>query len=210
MCAAASCESVFLRECKRCTFYLACKQLRTRDCEDCTIFLYTKTDPIIETSTRMSFGPFLGSCPRLSQAFRRANLDARHNHWRRVFDFNRGQADIPEPHWSILRTSCRASARSADGKGEGKKGFRSWAVSCAAETEWVPWSVPVDGLPEPENPVPLDAAPAPADDAAGAGGASIWGRGGGGGGGGGMMSFDIRTGQAAAEAALRARAEEEE
>jgi hypothetical protein len=64
---AASCESVFLRDCHDCQFTMACKQLRTRDCTDCDVSLYSKTDPIIETSSRMRFSPFMGACPALDK-----------------------------------------------------------------------------------------------------------------------------------------------
>ena len=50
---AASCEAVFVRECRDCEITLACKQLRTRDCTNCTFHLYSKTEPIIETSSGM-------------------------------------------------------------------------------------------------------------------------------------------------------------
>lgn len=36
------------------------------------------------------------------QLFVSANLDAKHNHWRRVFDFNKGELTTPEPHWVIM------------------------------------------------------------------------------------------------------------
>ena len=49
----ASSESVFVRNCRDCTFTVACKQLRTRDCSRCTFYLYCKTEPIIETSLQM-------------------------------------------------------------------------------------------------------------------------------------------------------------
>jgi hypothetical protein len=55
---AASCESVFMRNCVDCTFTIGCKQLRTRDCERCLTYLYAKTDPIIEKSYAMEFLPF--------------------------------------------------------------------------------------------------------------------------------------------------------
>ena len=35
--------------------------------------------------------------------FRAASLVPKHNHWRRVFDFNKGEAAVPEPHWTIMR-----------------------------------------------------------------------------------------------------------
>ena len=56
----ASSESVFVRDCSDCTFYLACKQLRTRDCHNCTFYLRAKTEPIIELSDGICFAPFLG------------------------------------------------------------------------------------------------------------------------------------------------------
>ena len=49
----ASSESIFVRNCKNCTFTIASKQLRTRDCNNCIFYLYCKTEPIIETSFGM-------------------------------------------------------------------------------------------------------------------------------------------------------------
>ena len=68
---AASSESVFVRDCKDCTFTLACKQLRTRDCVNCTFYLYSKTEPIIETSTAMRFAPFNGAFEGHADAMQR-------------------------------------------------------------------------------------------------------------------------------------------
>lgn len=50
---AGSSESIFVRDCKNTVFTIACKQLRTRDCTNCTFYLYSKTEPIIETSNGM-------------------------------------------------------------------------------------------------------------------------------------------------------------
>lgn len=58
---AACVDSVFVRNCVGCVFTVACKQLRTRDCTDCEFRLYCKTEPIIETSTRLAFGQFNGA-----------------------------------------------------------------------------------------------------------------------------------------------------
>jgi protein XRP2 len=95
------CESVFLRNCTGCTVTVACKQLRTRDCSDCDIFLYVKTDPIVETSSLMRFGPYNGAYPKQDEHFTSANLDPTDNHWKRLFDFNKGDSSIPEPHWEL-------------------------------------------------------------------------------------------------------------
>jgi len=85
---AASSEAIFIRDCKNCTFTIACKQLRTRDCVNCTFYLYSKTEPIIETSSGMSFAPFNGAYEGHSTAMARANLQPNHNLWFAVYDFN--------------------------------------------------------------------------------------------------------------------------
>ncbi|KAA0153759.1 hypothetical protein FNF31_06412 [Cafeteria roenbergensis] len=121
---AASSESVFMRDCHDCDVWLACKQLRTRDCSNCRLFLYSKTDPIIETSTGMGFAPFTGASPKLDEMFASAHLAPERNLWNRVFDFNKGETCVPEPHWSVLPTEQIKSR-----------------------------SIVVDGLPAPVNPV---------------------------------------------------------
>ena len=56
-------ESVFIRNCNNCTFYVCCKQLRLRDCVDCKFSLYSQTEPVIETSNGIAFTPFSGGFP---------------------------------------------------------------------------------------------------------------------------------------------------
>ena len=96
----ASSESVFVRDCSDCTFYLACKQLRTRDCHNCTFYLYAKTEPIIELSDGISFAPFLGGYPEQAQHMKSANLDPSYNLWWGVFDFNDEFKTLN--HWKYL------------------------------------------------------------------------------------------------------------
>jgi len=74
---AGSSESVFVRDCSNCVFTIACKQLRTRDCVNCTFYLYSKTEPIIETSRGMKFAPFNGAFEGHKAAMERANLQVR-------------------------------------------------------------------------------------------------------------------------------------
>ncbi|GMI10378.1 hypothetical protein TrVE_jg5615 [Triparma verrucosa] len=85
---AGSGESVFVRNCENTTFTLACKQLRTRDCVNCKFYLYSKTEPIIETSTKMEFAPFNGAFKGHKECMAAANLQPNHNLWFAVFDFN--------------------------------------------------------------------------------------------------------------------------
>lgn len=89
-----------MRNCKDCVIYVCCKQLRTRDCENCTIYLYCKTEPIIEKSSGMKFGCFIGGYPEQEQHFKDAQLDPSVNKWSQIFDFN-DEAKTGE-NWSIL------------------------------------------------------------------------------------------------------------
>ncbi|GBG31022.1 Tubulin-specific chaperone C [Hondaea fermentalgiana] len=100
-----SSESVFVRNAKNCQFFIACKQFRCRDCESCTVSLYSKTEPVVETSTGMRFYPYAAAYPGQAAHFAKANLPAEHNHWCNVFDFNKGDSSIPEPHWELIPES---------------------------------------------------------------------------------------------------------
>ncbi|KAJ8598505.1 hypothetical protein CTAYLR_001374 [Chrysophaeum taylorii] len=84
----ACAESVFVRNCDDCIFYVACKQLRTRDSKRCAFSLYSQTEPIIETSTEMVFAPFNGGYPDQADHMKKANLDPATNFWWGVYDFN--------------------------------------------------------------------------------------------------------------------------
>ena len=84
----ASGESVFIRDCKGCTFYVACKQLRLRDCHDCKFSLYSQTEPVIETSDGITFTPFAGGFEGQEACMRSVNLDPKINFWWGIFDFN--------------------------------------------------------------------------------------------------------------------------
>jgi hypothetical protein len=126
-----SSESVFLRNAKNCRFFIACKQFRCRDCVNCTVSLYSKTEPVVETSSGMLFYPYTAAYPGQAAHFAKANLPAAHNHWCNVFDFNKGDSKYPEPHWALLPEA---------------QGWPQWSPV-------QPFAV--DELPE--NPVPKDA-----------------------------------------------------
>jgi protein XRP2 len=53
-------SSFFMRNCKRCTVTVACQQLRLRECFDSTFFVYCGTQPVIESSTGLTFSPWNG------------------------------------------------------------------------------------------------------------------------------------------------------
>eukprot|EP00656_Telonema_subtile_P050623 TRINITY_DN6605_c0_g2_i2.p1 TRINITY_DN6605_c0_g2~~TRINITY_DN6605_c0_g2_i2.p1 ORF type:complete len:308 (-),score=41.05 TRINITY_DN6605_c0_g2_i2:41-964(-) len=131
-----SSESVFLRDCEDCVFTIACKQLRTRDCKRCIIFLYSKTDPVIETSSDMTFAPFNGAYPGLGKHFKSASLDPSTNKWANIFDFNKDDDTADDPHYTLL-----------------------------PKDSWEEWAVPINDDQACENPVPVDLSMLPASEA---------------------------------------------
>lgn len=48
-------SSVFLRDCKDCTFVVFCQQLRMRDCHNCNVMLFAQTEPVVEACTNIRF-----------------------------------------------------------------------------------------------------------------------------------------------------------
>jgi len=81
-------SSVNIRECTDCTFTMMVQQFRCRDCTNCTFHLFSTTEPIIESSTGLTFGPFNGGYPELAQHMQQAGMEASINKWSLIFDFN--------------------------------------------------------------------------------------------------------------------------
>ena len=50
--------SIFVRDCSDCTVTVACQQFRCRDLNNSKIYLFCQNDPVIESSTNLSFGPY--------------------------------------------------------------------------------------------------------------------------------------------------------
>ncbi|EKF31278.1 hypothetical protein MOQ_004889 [Trypanosoma cruzi marinkellei] len=99
----AACEgSVFLRNCKKMTVYVACKQLRTRDCEYIALHLFASTDPVIESSHHMTFKPFNLRLPELKSCFKSACLDPKVNRFVHVYDFTEDDQELQRPHFNVL------------------------------------------------------------------------------------------------------------
>ncbi|CAE8601657.1 unnamed protein product [Polarella glacialis] len=111
-------SSTFIRDCVGCTFWVATRQLRTRDCKDCKFFLHSHTEPIIESSKDLSFGPFCASYPGLSRHFEESQLDGGRNFWSAIFDFT-GRPD--GANWRLLALEeCQELA--VEFLGEGPEG----------------------------------------------------------------------------------------
>ena len=84
----------------------ACKQLRVRDCFDCIFYLYSKTEPIIETSKGIKFAPFNGAYPDHAKHMAAGGLIPAYNLWYAVYDFN-DEAKV-KGNWSFLPESDEA------------------------------------------------------------------------------------------------------
>jgi hypothetical protein len=94
------CESsVFVRDCEDCVFWVAAQQLRTNNCYRCTFFMYSRTEPIIETSDNLFFAPWTAKYPQCKAQFEQAGFDLQQNLWNAIFDFS-GKAD--RSHWQIV------------------------------------------------------------------------------------------------------------
>lgn len=91
--------SIFLRDCENCIVTAPCAQFRLKNCRNLYIFLYSSSDPAIEYSTNLIFGPYNFSYPLQDQHFAQAKLNINHDMWSQVFDFNKND----EEHWRIMR-----------------------------------------------------------------------------------------------------------
>ncbi|KAH8052931.1 hypothetical protein JL721_10750 [Aureococcus anophagefferens] len=126
----ASGESVFIRECADCTFYVACASSSgSRDCTNCKFSLYSQTEPVIELSSGIAFTPFSGGFAGQEKCMAAANLNPAINFWWGIFDFNDEQktgknftvskepmeawwplgdaSQLPEPSWTPHRVGIR-------------------------------------------------------------------------------------------------------
>jgi len=93
--------SIMFRNCARLHVTCACGQLRTRDCRDVQFFLYCKSDPVVETSTDVRFQTWNVAYPGLVALFAEAGFAPHKNRYRNVFDFNKDDPAVPEPHFLI-------------------------------------------------------------------------------------------------------------
>jgi hypothetical protein len=91
--------SIFLRDCENSVVTACCGQFRLKNCKNLYIFLYCDSDPSIEYSSGLIFGPYNFSYPLQDQHFAQAKLDNNHDLWSQVFDFNKSE----DEHWRIMR-----------------------------------------------------------------------------------------------------------
>jgi len=74
-------SSAFLRDCSDCLFIVTCQQLRVRDCYNCQIMLFSHTEPVIESSSGLSFLCHQFSYPGFLDQMNQADLPIWNNKW---------------------------------------------------------------------------------------------------------------------------------
>lgn len=95
-------SSIFISDCKNCTFVIACQQLRTHSTTKSKFYLHVTSRAIIEDCSQLEFAPYTLSYMKLEEHFVAAGLDKLKNHWNDVDDFNWLASDVHSPNWSII------------------------------------------------------------------------------------------------------------
>lgn len=100
-------SSVFISDCKHCTFVLACQQLRTHSTVESKFYLHVTSRAIIEDCSQLKFAPYSLTYPDMDKHFVTAGLDKSKNNWNDIDDFNWLACDVHSPNWSILEEDER-------------------------------------------------------------------------------------------------------
>ena len=105
--------SIFFRDCVDCTASVCCQQLRTKNCHRVVFNAMVTSDPTIEYSDQLQFGPYNFAYPLLEEHLSQAKLEVEDDHWSQVFDFNREEG---KQHWSLQNpASFKATEYSLEG-----------------------------------------------------------------------------------------------
>ncbi|CAH8483786.1 unnamed protein product [Schistosoma turkestanicum] len=94
----------FIRDCRRCVVATICQQFRSRDCHDALVFLACSTEPIIESCTNFTFGPYQCSYPGLEDHFTASGLSIFNCNWSDIYDFTPDE-NTDTVHISLLKTT---------------------------------------------------------------------------------------------------------
>lgn len=94
--------SIFIRECKNCTFVVPCQQLRIHTTTDSKFYIHVTSRAIIEDCSTVSFGPYNWSYPGIEKHYEISGLDKNRNSWNDIDDFNWLAADKHSPNWNLI------------------------------------------------------------------------------------------------------------
>lgn len=104
------CSSVFIDNCKNCTFLVACQQLRTHRTTCSVFYLHVTSKGIIEDCNDIKFAPYNWNYPEIDVHYKTSGLDKTKNNWNRIDDFNWLSANEPSPHWKVIEESNRVKS----------------------------------------------------------------------------------------------------
>jgi len=100
--AAPIATSIFIDECKDCSFILGCQQLRVHKTLSSQFYLHVTSRAIIEDCSKVGFAPYLLKYDKKLEHFKIAGLDIQENNWTLVNDFNWLRRDEHSPYWFII------------------------------------------------------------------------------------------------------------
>jgi hypothetical protein len=106
MCGPVS-SSIFVSDCKNCTFVIACQQLRTHSTTKSKFYLHVTSRAIIEDCSQLEFAPYTLRYKKLEDHFASSGLDKLKNNWNDVDDFNWLATDVHSPNWGIISEEKR-------------------------------------------------------------------------------------------------------
>nr|CCA17775.1 tubulinspecific chaperone C putative [Albugo laibachii Nc14] len=92
--------SIWLHQCHKSTFVIACRQLRVHWSVGCTFLVRLSSHPIIENCTQMIFRPYNLHYDGLKEALHRISLEKENGFWAKVNDFNWHRSQ-QSPNWSL-------------------------------------------------------------------------------------------------------------
>lgn len=93
--------SCLIERVSRSTIMVATHQFRMHTSSDCIVSLCARSDPIVETCSSLSFGPYRFEYEGLSAHMADAGLSAESMKWKNVKDFDHPGTDGPSPSWTF-------------------------------------------------------------------------------------------------------------
>lgn len=94
--------SVFIEDCRQCSFSLACQQLRVHATQNSDLRIHVSTRAILEDCKELRIGRYNWEYDGDEADWNNSGLDRSINNWKSVDDFNWLAADKPSPNWSVL------------------------------------------------------------------------------------------------------------
>lgn len=94
--------SIFIENCKNCTFIIACQQLRLHKSENVNIYLHVTSRAIMEDCSNIYFTSYNLQYDQIDEDFKKSGLDISINNWNCIDDFNWLNADKASPNWRVL------------------------------------------------------------------------------------------------------------